>query len=323
MIKRAVKIAALFIAFLAITAASAYLALTLIIKSEETVIVPQLVGKEVVYALELLTGLELDIKVKGSEYSSSVPKHHVIFQQPSAGAEIKKGRDVKIILSKGPEAVILRDLTGLPYRQAQVILEDAGLCTGAISSSFHPEADTGRVIAQYPYAGASIARSRCVNLLVSNGRRPESFIMPRLAGMPLDKAVLLLELEKLYINRVSSEWDKQHRLDVILAQEPFAGARITRHTPIQLVVNRPEDDGGLTGGRAIDRVQLFRYKTGSGYLRRKLRVELGGGEGLNVIFNGYVKPGDEIWLTIPADQQENVFVYENDQLVESANITPW
>ena len=67
MIKRAVKIAALFIAFLAVTAASAYLALTLIIKSEETVIVPELVGKEVVYALELLTGLELDIKVKGSK----------------------------------------------------------------------------------------------------------------------------------------------------------------------------------------------------------------------------------------------------------------
>ena len=81
MIKRAVKFAALLIAFLAITAASAYLALTLIIKSEATVIVPELVGKEVVYALELLTGLELDIKVKGSEYSSSIPKHHVIFQQ--------------------------------------------------------------------------------------------------------------------------------------------------------------------------------------------------------------------------------------------------
>ena len=115
MIKRAVKITALLIAFVGITAASAYLALTLIIQSEETVIVPELVGREVVYALELLTGLELDIKVKGFEYNGSVAKHHVIFQHPAAGAEIKKGRDVKIILSKGPETVTLPNFTGVSF----------------------------------------------------------------------------------------------------------------------------------------------------------------------------------------------------------------
>ena len=323
MIKRAVKIATLLITFLAITAASAYLALTLIIKTEETVIVPELVGKEVVYALELLTGLELDIKVKGSEYSGSVPKHHVIFQQPSAGTEIKKGRDVKIILSKGPETIILRDLTGLPSGQAQIILEDEGLCKGVISRSFHPLADEGHVIAQYPYAGAPIARSRCVDLLVSNGRRPETFIMPRLGGMPLDKAVLQLELEKLNIEQVSSKWDGQRNTDAVLAQEPLAGALITRSTPIRLVVNRPTTDNSLMGDLFSDRMHLFRHRTGSGYLRKRLRIELGAGGGLNVLFNEFVKPGDEIWLAVPAGRQESVHVYENDILVEGGKITVW
>jgi serine/threonine-protein kinase len=323
MIKRAVKITTLLVAFIAITAASAYLALTLIIESEETVIVPELVGKEVVYALELLTGLELDIKVKGSEYSGRVPKHHVVFQQPAAGSEIKKGRDVKLVLSKGPETIILRDLTGLPSRQAQTVLENEGLCTGVVANSFHPLVDHGHVIAQYPFARAPIARSRCVDLLVSNGRRPEYYVMPSMAGMPLDKAVLLLEMEKLTIDQVSGKWDGRHPREAVLSQAPSAGTRISRGTPIQLVVNRRPDDDAPGGAGFSGRMHLFRHQTGSGYLRKKLRVEIGDGGGLNVLFNEFVKPGDEIWLAIPAGMQDRIFVYENDEPVKSGEKMAW
>ena len=70
MISRALKIAILLFAFILIVGASAYLTLTMIIKSEDTVIVPDLAGKNVVYTLELLTDLGLNTKVEGSEYST-------------------------------------------------------------------------------------------------------------------------------------------------------------------------------------------------------------------------------------------------------------
>jgi beta-lactam-binding protein with PASTA domain len=69
MISRTLKIAALFFVFILVVGASAYLTLTLIIKSEDTVVVPDLVGKDVVYSLGLLTDLGLNTKVEGSEYS--------------------------------------------------------------------------------------------------------------------------------------------------------------------------------------------------------------------------------------------------------------
>ena len=106
MIKKFAKITALCLVFLLAAAASAYFTLTYIIKSEDTVIVPDLVGKDVVSALELLTDLHLNTKVSGSEYSPQFPKNHVVFQEPDAGSEIKKDRDVRIIISKGP--LILR-----------------------------------------------------------------------------------------------------------------------------------------------------------------------------------------------------------------------
>ncbi len=99
MIRRFAKISALLIVFLIITGTTAYLTLTFIIKSEDTVVVPDLLGKDVVYSLEILTDLGLNTKIKGSEYSDDFPKNHVILQDPLPGAEIKKGRDLRILLS--------------------------------------------------------------------------------------------------------------------------------------------------------------------------------------------------------------------------------
>ncbi|KKK49178.1 hypothetical protein LCGC14_3137660, partial [marine sediment metagenome] len=93
MITRVVKISVLVIAFFAVFGLSAFLTLTYIIKREDPIVVPDLVGKDVVYTLKILTDIGLNTKVKRSEYSSDVPEDHVIFQDPKAGAEIRRGRD--------------------------------------------------------------------------------------------------------------------------------------------------------------------------------------------------------------------------------------
>ena len=80
----------------------------------------------------------------------------------------------------------------------------------------------------------------------------------------------------------------------------------------------------LPGGAGFPgRMHLFRHQIGSGYLRKKLRVEIGDGEGLNVLFDAFVKPGDEIWLAIPAGMQDRIFVYENDLPVAGLPLVLW
>ena len=86
MITKFAKIATLFVVFLIIAGASAYLTLTFIIKSEDTVIVPDLVGKDVVTALERLTDLKVR-KIKlaiddfGTGYSSLLYLKHFPFDR--------------------------------------------------------------------------------------------------------------------------------------------------------------------------------------------------------------------------------------------------
>jgi len=317
MISRALKIAILFFVFILVVGASAYLTLTMIVKSEDTVIVPDLAGKNIVYVLELLTDLGLNTKVDGSEYSADMPKNNVIFQDPEPGSEIKKGRDVRIIISKGPKSILMPNLEKLPVQQARIILEENSLCQGQISSTYNNRIKKDSVISQVPSAGTMITRNECVNLLVSLGIRPPAYKMPDLEGRSLDGAIPLIESSNLILGKIKSVFYKDQPLNTIIAQEPLSGYFVTEGGSVDLVINRrPGQKGhgylaGSSGGN------FFRYRVNDGFLKRHIRVVLNSFGVSNTIFDEFIQPGKEIWLIIPNNDNATLFLYEDDKLIKT------
>jgi beta-lactam-binding protein with PASTA domain len=311
------KIAGLALAFIFVAGISAYLSLTLIIKSEDTVIVPNLEGKDVVYALELLTELELNTKVRGSEYTNDVPKNYVIFQEPQPGAEIKKGRDVKIILSKGPKTLFMPNLLALSVQQADILLEENGMCQGELSRTYHSRVEKDHVIAQVPAQGAMISRGECVDVLVSMGARPRAFKMPDLIGLTLEDALQSIEKVELVIGEIKSAFQKNKPRNSIVKQSPIPGDRVMALNPVSLLINREpqKERPGQLHGQATG--SLFSYRLDSGFLKRRIRVSLNSAGFTNDLFDDFVKAGEEIWLLIPRDQEATVFLYENDRLIKT------
>lgn len=323
MIAKIAKIAGVAFAFVLVAGISAYFTLTLIIKSEDTVVVPNLEGKDVVYALELLTELELNTKVKGSEYTSDIPKNHVVFQEPQPGSEIKKGRDVKIIISKGPKTVSMPNLITLSVQQAHIILEENDMCQGELSRTYNTEVEKDRIIAQVPFAGTVIARGACIDLLVSKGARPSAFKMPDLAGLTLEDALQSIEKLNLTIGELKSAYQKRKPRNIIVEQEPVSGQRVIIGSPVSLLINREpqkERSGQLYGQSAGS---LFRYRLDNGFLNRRIRVSLNRAGFTNDLFDDFVKAGDEIWLLIPRDKEATLFLYENDRLIQTHTYDAW
>ena len=317
MISRVLKIAILFFVFILVVGASAYLTLTMIIKSEDTVVVPNLAGKNVVYVLELLTDLGLNTKIEGSEYSTEMPKNNVIFQDPEPGSEIKKGRDVRIIISKGPKSILMPNLERVPVQQARIILEENSLCQGQISSTYSNRIKKDSVIAQVPSADTMITRNECVNLLVSLGIRPQAYKMPDLEGRSLDSAIPLIESSNLILGKIKSVFYKDKPLNTIIAQEPLSGYSVTEGGTVDLVINRKpgrKDHGYLAdspGGI------FFRYRVNDGFLKRHIRVVLNSFGVSNTIFDEFIQPGKEIWLIIPNNNYTTLFLYEDDKLIKT------
>jgi eukaryotic-like serine/threonine-protein kinase len=307
----------LFLAFVCIAGFSSYFFLSLIIKSEDTVVVPDLVGKNVVYVLKLLTDLELNTKVKGSEYSSDIPQNHVVFQDPEPGAEVKKGRDVKIILSKGTMTVPVPNLKGLSAEQSRIIIEENGLCQGIISNTYCDSAKKDEVIAQTPAPGVLLTRGGCVNLLVSVGIRPQAYMMPNLVGLALDDAIPLIERSHLLLTHTMSVFQKEKPLDTIVGQEPLSGHRVPSGNAVRVVINRAtnhKDTISANGGQGII---LFKYRVGYGFLKRHIRIQLVIFGVSSDIVDKLLKPGEEIWVLIPQNTQASVFLYEDDKLIET------
>ena len=320
MILKFAKISALCVAFLLAAGASAYLTLTFIIKSEDTVIVPNLVGKDVVSALELLTDLHLNTKVSGSEYSQQFPKNHVVFQEPEAGSEIKKDRDVRIIISKGPQNILMPNLVSLTQQQARMIIEENGLASGQLSRTYNGLEEEDRVIDQVPAAGNMITRRTRIDLLLSLGPHPIAYLMPDLTGLSLDQAALLIEKTNLRVGDIRSDFDDKKDRDSILRQDPPPGYRVIESSSVNLVINRPSE------GNRLHRPlygSLLQYRIKNGFLKKHIRVELDNKSAATDLFNEYMKPGENIWVLVPRDQDATVFIFEDDELVDARIYEAW
>lgn len=320
MLGRIIKISIFILVFAFFAGVSTYVTLNLIIKSEDSVVVPDFIGKDVVIVLEQLSNLELNTKVKGSEYSIEVPKNHVIFQDPKGGTEIKRGRDVKIILSKGPQTIVMPNLVGESLQRARLALEDLDLCRGALSMTSDRFVDEGSVMAHSPPEGTTVSRGTCVDLLVSKGPLPRSYKMPDLVGLQLEDALLTVDKNRLAHGEIKAWYIKDRPKNTVVEQSPQPGSRIAENQAVNLVVNRRKPVSISENGRLTAPKAFFRYRIDKGFLKRHIQVQLKK-DGLSQnLFDNFVTPGQEIWLIIPTEEEATLLVYEDDTLVHTSPV---
>lgn len=144
----------------------------LLSQGQDFATVPDLSGmdeREVNVALDNAGLLVGKVTTKPSE---TVEKDHVISQNPRAGLEIAKGKQVDIDISTGPEVPTAKvpPVTGLTVDAAKKALNDALLTAGSITYRASSGAD-GLVLEQSVAAGAQVPLQSKVDLVVS-GKQP-------------------------------------------------------------------------------------------------------------------------------------------------------
>jgi beta-lactam-binding protein with PASTA domain len=322
-IVRILKTASFALLFFLSAGISAYMALTYIIKSEDTVIVPDLTGKNLVYSLEILTDLGLNIKVKGSEYSPIVPKNHIIFQDPEPGSEIKKDRDVRILISKGPQTILMPNLEGLTIQQARIIIEENDLCQGKLSITYSSIFKKDVVITHAPLPGTNVTKDSCVDILLSDGMKQAAYMMPDLIGTTLDEAIGIIESLNLTLGEIKSTFDNNKPKNLIVFQEPYTGYQVFEKNTVNLVMNREPGSKALNLTNETGGVKLFRYQLEIGLMRKRIRIHANF-FGVTVdLIDELVKPGQEIWTLIPRNQDATLFLYQDNELIKTEVFDSW
>ena len=214
---------------------SAWLGLRWVIRSGE-VNVPELQGKSLVQALRELERSGLLLQSEGQEFHPRIPANHIISQRPAAGARVKSGRKIRVIISKGPELIEVPDLVGESWYQAQTILHKKGLRAGELARTHSPEPQQ-QVLAQQPAPGASLKRGEKVNLLLSQGPAAAFYLMPDFIGRDLPWVRRRLKSMGLSLGKVVQQDYQGVPAQVVIDQEPAAGFPIRQGKLVNLLVS--------------------------------------------------------------------------------------
>lgn len=146
------------------------------------VTVPDLHGRSADVAAESVHLTGLLFETAGQQFSSDVPEGAVISQVPAAGARVRRGSSVGVIVSAGSESVSMPDLVGLSLQDARKRLRALGL--GVTTTDVLSEASAGTVLETYPASGASVRTGTLVRLTVAIGGIPDGSLLPYdLSGM--------------------------------------------------------------------------------------------------------------------------------------------
>jgi len=212
---------------------SAVMAMRFAIQGRE-VDMPNLAGKTAADVQQLLAARGLQLKIADRIYSD-LPVNTVVRQSPPAGEHMKVSQDAHVVLSLGPQNVVVPELEGDSLRVARIQLLQVGLQVGEVTALPVPNLPDDSVVQQNPPSGTRASSPR-VNLLVAQGNPPVAYIMPWLVGMQLADADRLitsggLKLAKTNLSS-SPEWPK----GTIIEQSPSLGVKVTSETPIEVTI---------------------------------------------------------------------------------------
>lgn len=236
--------------FLAALGLGVYFTTGIIVRGKPEVVVPDLTGSDTGSALNELADLGLNLKVQGFDNSSKIAKDRIIDQDPLPGMKVKSGREIRVVLSKGPRARIVPELKGLSLEQAKSILLQSEIELGQISYAYSEEGqEADRVLAQAPAPSTEVGREGKVDLLVSLGPRPTALILPDFTGQNYNQVLLKLEQAGLKAGPPRYDYRPNWPAGAVLLQDPAAGSRIVPGTVVTLTVNR---EAGETHSR-LDR----------------------------------------------------------------------
>jgi len=202
------------------------------------VVVPSVEGYSTKEAYEKLAEVGLKMTKVGEEYNDEVEAGCVVTQDPAPGKKVKEGREVRVILSKGPEMVRVPDLTGSAIADARLELTNVGLRMGNIEYVFDQEVPEGVIISQEPRANQRLKVNEKVDVAVSKGPQPNQIQVPSLIGLYLDDAKNHLVENKLVLGSISERESLDYFPGQVIAQTPGAGTMVTEGQSVDLVASK-------------------------------------------------------------------------------------
>ncbi|MFJ7207570.1 Stk1 family PASTA domain-containing Ser/Thr kinase [Streptomyces sp. NPDC098789] len=197
--------------------------------------VPRLLGKTEEQARAQLSAAGLGVKGVDRKFSDTVERGTVMNSDPESGARIRGNGAVTLVISRGPQVVLVPNVKGKPLDAAKAELTKAGLAPGIVSQAFSQDLPQGAVISSDPEGGKPLAPDAAVALVVSKGRPVQ---VPSVVGAGVEQARAGLEGLGLKVEVAPEQVNSASPAGSVANQSLSAGAQAAAGDTVTLTVSK-------------------------------------------------------------------------------------
>lgn len=287
-----------------------------LIHSRKTQAVPDLKGRSLAAAVDMLAALNLGLKKEGTEFNSGVPVSAVIRQTPAPGTTVREGKVIRVVLSQGGETVFVPNVVGLPLRNAEMLMRQGSLALGEVSEAYSMRLDKGMVLSQEPKAETSVERNSLINVVISGGPPPAGvLLMPDFLRRNIAEATAWAAQQRMTVS-VSSDSTSLFPYGVILTQVPPPDSVLAPESTVSFIVS-----GHLSSSaQGASSSKILHYELSQGSSESLIRIVVSDRYGERELFNGLRRPGSKIDLPIEETGSARVKIFVNGILVEERDL---
>ena len=214
--------------------------------------VPDIRGKTVEEAQEMEGVKDIFlIEVQGTRTTEEYQPGQIVEQDPAAGRTRKSNLVIQVYVAAEPEKVPMKDLVGMEYRQARVLLTDMGLdlkiTTETVSSDKY---GADAVIETVPAVDEPLVAGQTVILRVSTG--PETVTVPTFTGQDIANAVQNAQDLGLTVGEITYDAFSFAPQGQVIEQGIKPTSEVPGGTKISFTVSGQKNSDDATAARVVE-----------------------------------------------------------------------
>jgi len=242
----------LALVLLAVALVSALTAMRFAIHGRE-VSVPDLVGKTPAEARRIADAGGFQMDIERQYYSATIPEGKILSQLPLPGTQVRRGWQIRVAQSLGPQRVEIPNVLGDSQRAAEINIRRRGLDVGAVAQMELRGTSADQVLGQSPPPNASGIAAPKISLLTSESASPQAFVMPNLVGQSLGGVTIVLQDAGFRLGSVSIAPSPPPADSSVPAQSVTPPASPPQSTPASIIVSQnPAPGAKIVAGSAVN-----------------------------------------------------------------------
>ena len=282
-----------------------------LLHSRPEVVVPKLEGKSLIEALNIVSPIGLSLQQEGTDFDDGLPAGTIVRQTPPSGMQVRAGRSIRVVVSKGGQVIFVPYVVGKDLAEAQSMLATDGMQMGTVSAVYSNDFEKNRVLSQSPSSGTVVTRGAFVDVEISKGSPPAGLpLVPSFIGKSVDAANEWASGVNAVV-KVKEDFKAVVVVGEIVKQDPLAGQPLLEDQDIFVVV-----------AAAKDQKSRFTYQVPPEITEATIRINARDDSGETQVYEGKHVGGTVVEIPVTIKTSTRFRIYVDDVLKDEKVIEP-